>query len=160
MSALANLQQILSESTCIVGLGNRLRGDDGVGVMIAETLKNHAASGHGHQVVEAEDVIENYVFQLAEGSAENILLVDAVKMPDTAVGSVVFGRLEELENGSDYSTHKLALATSASILRQYGKQVWLLGLVAHDVDYGATLSPQMAESAQRVIDFIRLARST
>jgi hypothetical protein len=64
--------------------------------------------------------------------------------------------LEELEAASNgWSTHKLALSTAASVLRHHGKDVWLLGIVAANTDYGTTVSPDILASAEAVIDLIR-----
>ncbi len=151
------LQQVFLEPTCIVGVGNTLRGDDGVGVLIAERLAADLATSSRHSVVSAEDVIENHVFRIADGASRNVLVVDAVQGQGAGeVGALVFGRLEEIEAGSlGWSTHKLALSTAASVLRHHGKDVYLLGIVVANTDYGNPVSQEILDSAEAVLDLLR-----
>jgi hydrogenase 3 maturation protease len=157
MQLALDLERIFSESTCIVGVGNPLRNDDAVGAMIADRLGGDGSALEGVTVINVEDVIENYVFTIAAGSATNVLLIDAVCGDGTAEpGSVVLGRLEDMEVGmSGFSTHKLTLSTAASILEQYGKTVYLLGIVAANTDYGTDVSKEILDSAEIVIDLVR-----
>ncbi|WP_295454511.1 hydrogenase maturation protease [uncultured Thiodictyon sp.] len=157
MTALVQeLRQILAQPTCIVGVGNPLRNDDAVGALIVERLVPEMAAAARHTVINAEDVIENYCFSIADSAVRNVLIIDAVQGHGAEPGSVVLGRLEDLEAaGGGYSTHKLALSTTASVLRHHGKAVWLLGIVAADTDYGTAVSPDILTSAEAVIDLIR-----
>lgn len=150
------LREILSQPTCIVGVGNLMRNDDAVGVMIAERLGQDLPALNGASVVLAEDVIENHVFRIAEGDARNVLMIDAVAA-DAEPGSVVLGKLDDLEQvaNNGFSTHKLALSTAGSILKHYGKDVYLLGIVAANTDYGTEVSQEILDSAETVIDLVR-----
>jgi hydrogenase maturation protease len=156
MTALAQqLRQVLAQPTCIVGVGNPLRNDDAVGALIAARLAAEFAAAGRHTVINAEDVIENYCFSIADSAVHNVLIIDAVQGHGAEPGSVMLGRLEDLEAaGGGYSTHKLALSTTASILRHHGKAVWLLGIVAANTDYGTEITPDILTSAEAVIDLI------
>ena len=151
------LQRVFMDPTCIVGVGNTFRGDDGVGVLIAERLAAELGAGSRHSVVSAEDVIENHVFRIADGASRNVLVVDAVQGQGAGEpGALVFGRMEEIEAGSGgWSTHKLALSTAASVLRHHGKDVYLLGIVVVNTDYGTSLSPEILDSAEAVLELLR-----
>jgi hydrogenase 3 maturation protease len=155
LSCLANdLRAILSRPTAIVGVGNRLCNDDAVGVLIADRLTETIAGDAACTVVVAEDVIENHVFPIADGLCTNVLIIDAVSSPGSESGSLVLGRIEDLECGGGYSTHKMALSTAASILRHHGKDVYLLGIVAANTDYGSDVSREIADAAQAVVAMI------
>jgi len=154
------LRQILAQPTCIVGVGNPLRNDDALGALIAERLAPAMAVGGRHTVINAEDVIENYCFSIADSAVRNVLVIDAVRgaiLSDGAEpGALVLGRLEDLEAADGgYSTHKLALSTAGGVLRRHGKDVWLLGIVAANTDYGTAVSQDVLDSAEAVIDLIR-----
>lgn len=153
------LRRVFAEPTCVVGVGNTLRSDDGVGVLIAERLADELANGSRHAVVSAEDVIENHVFRIADGPSRNVLVVDAVQGQGASErGALVFGRLEEIEaDGLGWSTHKLALSTAASVLRHHGKDVYLLGIVVANTDYGTAVSPEILASAEAVLDLLRMS---
>ena len=161
MTAFAQeLRQILALPTCIVGVGNPLRNDDAVGALIAERLAPELAVVRRHTLINAEDVIENYCFSIADSAVRNVLVIDAVQGAvegdGAEPGSLVLGRLEDMEMaGAGYSTHKLALSTAASVLRHHGKDVWLLGIVAANTDYGTAVSEEILASAEAVIDLVR-----
>ncbi|TJZ74207.1 hydrogenase maturation protease [Chitiniphilus eburneus] len=161
MTFARDLAQILSHPTCIVGVGNMLRNDDAVGALIADRLEAELPATSGHFVVNAEDVIENHVFRIAESAAHNVLVIDAVQGTGGETGSLVLGKLTEMEVGGGYSTHKLALSMAASLFEQHGKQVYLLGIAAQDIDFGTTVSSAILDSAETVIDLVlgRIARS-
>ena len=154
------LAQILREKTCIVGMGNTYRNDDAVGVLIAERLlAGEALPGH-LTVMNVEDVIESYIFPIAQGPSKNVLLVDAVKCEGVAKGSLVVGRLADFAEKSDgFSTHKLALSASAKVLEQYGKETYLLGIAADNVEFGLNPCPEVMASADAVVNLIRSIRS-
>ncbi|GAA5786327.1 hydrogenase maturation protease [Chitiniphilus shinanonensis] len=161
MSLAQDLTRILSRPTCIVGVGNTLRSDDAVGPFIAGRLQAELPPADGHVVVDAEDVIENHVFRIADSAVANVLVIDAVQGTGGAPGSLVLGELAELEVGGGYSTHKLALSMAASVLAQHGKTVYLLGIAAENVDFGMAMSKDILDSAETVIDLVigRVGRS-
>jgi len=149
------LRQILAQPTCLVGVGNLLRNDDAVGAQIAERLAPVMAAAGRHTVINAEDVIENYCFSIADSAVRNVLVIDAVRGDGAEPGSLVLGRLEDLEAADGgWSTHKLALSTAGGVLRHHGKDVWLLGIVAANTDYGTAVSQDVLDSAEAVIDLV------
>ncbi|QLG88423.1 hydrogenase maturation protease [Chitinibacter bivalviorum] len=161
MSFATELEQILSQPTCIVGVGNPLRNDDAVGALIAERLENELPASFGHTVINAEDVIENHVFQIADSAVRNVLVIDAVQGTGGECGSLVLGKLAELEVGGGFSTHKLALSMATQLIEQQGKDVYLLGIAAENIDFGRSVSPEILNSAATVIELIvaQVARS-
>jgi hydrogenase maturation protease len=151
---------VLAERTCVVGMGNPWRNDDGVGVRVAERLSRDPDLPPQVQVISVEDIIESYAFDIANRSVRNIVLVDAVTCPGTPVGSVIFGTVSELEAATgEVSTHKLALRTVESVFRQSGKETYLLGIVSADIDFGNEISAPVLAAADRVVDLVCSARS-
>lgn len=161
MTFVADLEQILSQPTCIVGVGNLLRNDDAVGAIIAGRLEAELPAESAHCVVNAEDVIENHVFRIADSAVRNVLVIDAVQGTGSEPGSLVLGSLTEMEIGGGFSTHKLALSMAAKLLQQHGKDVFLLGVAAENIEFGTSVSQEILDSAETVIDLVlgRIARS-
>jgi hydrogenase 3 maturation protease len=101
-----------------------------------------------------EDVLENYVYKIADLDCDNVLIIDAVESASEA-GSVVFGRLHELNEAvNNFSTHKLSLALSGKILEERNKKVWLLGIEVRDTDFGRGMTDKVAESACIIRDIL------
>lgn len=149
---LARLAELLREPTCLVGVGNPLRRDDGVGPWIVGAVRE-AAEGAGLTLVDAQDVPENFVPSIARGGSRNVVFVDAVAAGDEP-GTVVFGPLADFAEAGSYSTHKMALALSGKFLEAAGKKAYLLGIVPADLDFGAGLTAGVERAAASLRDFI------
>jgi len=147
------IERLALEKTCIVGMGNYLRNDDAVGLYIVDGIMEKAASG-AVTVMNVEDVLENYVYEIAGSDCDNVLIIDAVES-GAEVGTVFFGSLSDFnESANNYSTHKLSLVISGKILEEHGKAVWLLGIEVRDTDFGRCLSDKVKESASFIRDIL------
>jgi len=76
------LHNFLNRDFVVVGIGNEIRGDDGVGVYIVK----EAGKVFSDKFINAGMAIENYVFKLTGFSQKRILLIDSVdfgKTPET-----------------------------------------------------------------------------
>jgi hydrogenase 3 maturation protease len=153
MNLLSEIKSVISDSCCIVGMGNLVKSDDAVGLYIIESVKK--AVKNDHMIFNVEDVIEAFVYKIAELDCMNIVIIDAVKA-GAETGSIIFGKLddefEELEG--TLSTHKLALKMSGRIFTEYKKETYLLGVVVNNIDFGIELSPEVRESADVLINII------
>jgi len=152
MGPLAGLAEVLREKTCLVGLGNPGRRDDGVGPWLAEAVRT-SAGGRQLIVFNVEDVLENFVFGIAETECPHVVIVDAAATGGEP-GSVVFGSLEDFADAGSVSTHKPALELSGKILASAGKRVFLLGIVPEDLGYGEGLTPRVERAASRIRDLV------
>ena len=152
MKTPAGLADVLRERTCLVGLGNPMRKDDGVGPWLAEAVKA-APAGASLQVLNVEDVLENFVFRIAGTDCRNVVIVDAAAGQGEP-GSLVFGPLEDFAEAGSVSTHKLALELSGKILGSAGKRVFLLGVVPEDLSFGPGLTPRVRRAAARLKDLV------
>ncbi len=150
---LSAMEHILREGACLVGMGNPYRSDDAVGVVIAERIAANAPDD-SVKVINAEDVLESYLFSIAASHQKHVLLVDAVQTGSEA-GAVIFGKTCELDELiMNISTHKLSLQLCDNVLKEYGKQTWLLGIEAETIDFGYELTEHVARTADIITDYI------
>ncbi|MDD8030874.1 MAG: hydrogenase maturation protease [Acidobacteriota bacterium] len=153
MEALDLLRQVLSQKTCLVGIGNQLRGDDGFGPYFIESLRCQDLIP-GINLMTVEDVPENFAFPISKKDLDNVVFVDAVIL-NAPAGTVIFGPLDEFEEiGQIASTHKLSLRLTARVLEESGKKVFLLGVVPKTMEFGQKLSPEIKEIAEELITII------
>ena len=119
------LRARLAGRTAIVGIGNTDRGDDALGVRLAEALGGAGCP----DVTIAGPVPENFVGKLAQGGFDSVLFVDAVEM-GAGPGSVALLGAAEIRNRfPQVSTHKYSLGTLAQVIeKESGARVWLLGV--------------------------------
>jgi len=139
----------------VVGLGNAMRGDDAVGLIVARHLR---------ELLPAADVIERsgepagLLEALGEG-AEAVVLVDAV-LSGGLPGEV--HRLDAsdvaLPIAASASTHGLGLAETIELGRALGRlpaRLLVYGIEGRSLELGAPLSPEVASAAVVVAAEIR-----
>jgi len=146
------LAGLLREATCLVGVGNPMRRDDGVGPRIIEAVREAASETRLH-VIDAQDVPENFVHIIARGDCRNVVFVDAVAA-EGIPGTIVFGLLADFAEAGSFSTHRLALSFSGKFLEAAGKSVFLLGVVPADLGFGAGLTAEVERAAASLRDLI------
>jgi hydrogenase maturation protease len=129
----------------ILGMGNPDRGDDGVGVLIAEELK---AAGV-RRVLACGAVPENFLGRAVRLAATEALLVDAADLRE-APGAVRLVAADALA-AQTVSTHSAGLATIVDFLqRGYGMRCWLLAIQPAELGSGRGLSPAVREAARAI----------
>jgi len=142
----------------IIGIGNILLGDDGVGPYVVRTLEASYEFGPSVQVLDvgspALDFIDNLI------GVDAVILVDSVDNGRTA-GTITLYRKEDiLRHGVSVrmDPHSPALAESllsADMLGIGPKEVLLIGVTGSCYDAGCNLSSEVKESVQLAIDCVR-----
>jgi hydrogenase 3 maturation protease len=143
---------VLRQPACLVGVGNPLRRDDGVGPWIVSAVKA-AGPPAGLRVIDAQDVPENFVHVIAREACRNVIFIDAVSAAGPA-GTVVLGPLADFSEAESFSTHKLALSFSGKFLEAAGKKVFLLGIVPADLGFGDGMTAEVERAAVTLRDLI------
>ncbi len=95
----------------IVGVGNSLRGDDGIGPALVERLSGKTRA----ILVNGGDVPENYLDVVEIARPEVVLIVDAVDL-GAAPGDAALVEIEQLA-GARLTTHNVSLALFAEAVR-------------------------------------------
>jgi len=132
-----DLRRRLTGRVCLMGIGNPDRGDDGLGVRLAEAVR---AAGYPGVIV-AERTPEQWVAEVVRGGWQTVLLLDAVEMGATAGTVVLLDAREIAARFPQVSTHKLSLGTIARLIEAEGAmRVCLLGVQPQCVGHAAGLS--------------------
>src|ERR1035438_5307884 len=132
----------------IIGCGNRQRGDDGAGLLVAERLRKlgmEAATRLG----EAAGLIEAW-----QGS-DDVIVVDAV-MTGAPVGTVQVwdGRQSLASVRTTASTHCLGVAEAielAHVLNRLPTQLQVYGIEGRRFEPGAEISPEVQSAVEEVV---------
>ena len=129
----------------IVGVGNPLRGDDGVGVALVERLQGQTSA----TLVNASDVPENYLGVIESARPQVVVMVDAVNL-GAQPGDVAFLEIEQLAR-TRVSTHNASLALFAEVLRQStGADILVLGIQPSTLAFGAPLSAPVQAALEKL----------
>lgn len=154
--------------TLVIGLGNPILGDDGVGWKVAQKISDQL-SMIGDQFVKV-DCASLGGLSLMERMVgfERAILIDAMESGQGPEGSVRVRKLEELPNpcaGHSASAHDTSLITALDTARAMGlpvpESVEIVAIEAKNVyDFSEELSPSVAEAvplaAQSVINLLKM----
>jgi hydrogenase 3 maturation protease len=119
----------------ILGVGNRLRGDDAVGPLLVERLQGKVDI----PLIDAGDVPENYLGPIEASGADLVLVIDATDMNSDAGAAAIFD-IDQVQDKS-VSTHtgNIGLLFKA-IPPEARPQVILLGIQPGNITLGQGLS--------------------
>ena len=139
----------------ILGLGNILLGDEGVGVRIAEHLASHSLPDEVEVIDGGTAGYE--LISFLEGR-EKVIMVDAIKTEDKP-GSVYKVDLSILEDEctTHLSLHQIGLKNVVKMasLMEINPEVILVGIVPKDYQsYKIGLTKEVEKAIPRVIDTI------
>lgn len=141
-----------SASRCVIlGVGNDLKSDDGVGPYIIEQLQGQIPENI--ELINASTVPENFISHLIESRPDFILIIDAALMK-AKPGTI---RLIDKDTigGIAFSTHQLPLTFFIEyLLNEIPVNILVLGIQPLTDKFGQPLSQPIQEAAQQIIDGI------
>lgn len=132
----------------LVGVGNPLRRDDGVGVELIHMLKGKV-SEHVY-LIDSETVPEDFIEPILEFKPTHILIIDAALM-ETESGSVkLYERWAEAE--VSISTHMLPIQVFCGYLSEATKaKIAMLLIQPENTDFGEGLTPELERTAKTLV---------
>jgi hydrogenase maturation protease len=151
--------QIVRGRTIVIGLGNPLLGDDGVGWRVADEveglLRTDRESGDQTPAVEIERLgVGGLRLMECLTGYESAILVDAAEFQDRPVGEVrscAFSELEDYAAGHLDSTHDASLRTALALGRRLGAslpdRIEAITIQVRSTDvFSEELSPEVADA--------------
>ncbi|MFH0899787.1 MAG: hydrogenase maturation protease [Pseudomonadota bacterium] len=159
--------------TRVIGLGNTILSDDGIGVYVAREVALRLIDARGETVngrydqsplVDIVDIVESEVagFALLElvTGWDRVILVDAMVLPDADPGTVV--RLGERHLQTSLrlrSVHETDLPTVLELGNLVGlpmpKELVIFGIQIQDAfTFGEELTPPLQNALERTVDLV------
>jgi hydrogenase 3 maturation protease len=143
---LETLSQRLIGTVVIVGMGNTLRSDDGVGSLLASALGGSVS----YIVYEVGVSLENYLGKIVKDKPDSIVLVDAARI-GRAPGECGIFELSQVETASFFTTHNASLSMALRYLQKNLKaDIILLLIQPQTTAFGDTLSPEVSQVLRRL----------
>jgi hydrogenase maturation protease len=140
----------------VVGLGNRYRRDDGVGLVVARLVSAESPDG----VTVIEGVGDAYYLIDKWSESSSVYLVDCA-LSDLEPGFIhKFDALDEMipaEMFGSFSTHSFSLADAVRMARaldRLPRRLTLFGIEGSDLSAGPGLTPAVESAARRVAGLI------
>jgi len=156
----------------ILGVGNRLRGDDAIGSIIAEEILRIAQNDkklkcHSEGVITTEEsqslVIfdteitpENYIDKVIDLKPDWVIFIDACNFKAKPGAFRLFEeeKIKEISYGL-LSTHTLPLTLTIELIKKQHKcRISLLGIQPKQIIMGEELSSEVKDAKQKIIQYI------
>ncbi len=152
---LADLKQRLRGHVVILGVGNTLRGDDGVGPYVVEKLAGRTSA----TLIDAGEVPENHVVKISDMDPTFVLLVDAAHL-GAEPGDLALVEADALA-GASFSTHNPSLVPFAAFLQaSCAAELIGVGIQPATTEFGAEMTDPVRETADRLVAFLAAALPT
>lgn len=150
---LARLDEELKEfignakKVAVLGIGNDLRTDDGIGPLVVQRLQINDSS---FMIENVGSVPEGFARPLADFGAERIIMVDAADMRKEP-GHIELVTKDRI-GGISISTHSMPLSLLMMYLEQEtGAETILIGIQPKSIQFGEGLTPEIQVVADNII---------
>ena len=146
------LKDVPFQDALIVGVGNTLRGDDGVGPLVCHELKAILPD----RVIDAGTVPENYIGKIIKKAPQALVIIDAIDH-NAQPGDIRVFRADEI-NSMAISSHSLSPALFVDvILNDISPDVYIVGIQPKHLSLGCPPCLEVSRSAQTLVSLIRRA---
>jgi len=132
----------------LMGIGNQLRGDDGIGNFIAKNFQDQEWLS-----LDCEMVPENFTSLVKKVKPELLVLLDGVEM-DLPPGEIRIIDPDKIQL-MHLTTHYMPLSFLISYLEKFTKEVIFLGIQPKTIDYSPSLSPEVLKSRQKIMQVLK-----
>jgi hydrogenase maturation protease len=145
----------LSKKKAVIGLGNTLRRDDGIGILVLESLLALYKRRH-IDYLDFGTASFDLLFKLQE--YEEVLLIDAIDA-GLAPGELSIFDLRRMRADKlpgIISSHELNLKSIFELARKFKikAKIYIAGIQAQDVAMGEGLSPALADRKEAIVSEI------
>jgi hydrogenase 3 maturation protease len=141
----SELKNVLKGRVTIVGMGNKMRGDDGFGPILSSRIKGKISAN----VINTDLTPENHLKEIRESKPDTILLVDAADFKGIAGEARIFKKSDIPPYG--LSTHNMSPALFLSLLETDTKaHIYMLAVQPQKTDVSSTLSIVLRDRCKKI----------
>lgn len=146
---LEHLKKHLLGKVIILGIGNRLRCDDGIGSILAGRIKDRVP----YIVYDVEESPENYLEKIIKDCPDNIVIIDAVDFGGEP-GEFKVLEAQDIKTTNLFFTHNASLSLAINYLQTRLKvDIIILIIQPKLIAFGDSLSPEIAETLHKLEDW-------
>jgi len=141
------LKKLLREASNLlfIGVGNVLKRDDGVGVVISKQIIERPAI----RSLTVEVSIENYIGKINSLEPEEMIIIDCMELGDNS-GTWRLMALEDVEDIT-FNTHNISLGRLVDF---FPYPTYVLGIQPLSIEFGDRLSLPVQNTAKRIVRLI------
>lgn len=140
------------DKVIFLGVGNRLKADDGAGPAIIDQLEDMQKDSI--IFIDAETVPENFTGKIRKENPSHLIIVDACLM-DENPGTIKIVNQEDFAN-IGISTHSMSLSYFVKYLQtDMDMKILFIGIEPESLDYGEDLSDSVKTNLDELSTIIR-----
>ncbi|MCX5706854.1 MAG: hydrogenase 3 maturation endopeptidase HyCI [Candidatus Omnitrophica bacterium] len=146
LDTLSHLKLHLKGRVLILGIGNTLRSDDGVGSLLATQIEGKVP----YLVYDGSLSPENYLGKIIKDKPDTILLMDAV---DFGGDPGEFRMLEggDIQTVNFFSTHDASISLAINYLKKsLAADIIILAIQPKSIVFGDRLSPEVNQTLKKL----------
>ena len=146
---LKKLRGLKADDTLILGMGNRLKGDDAAGSIICDMLLEKVAC----EVIDCETTPENYIGTISKAAPKNLIIIDAVNFSKDPGEFRIFdpSQIDAFSVSTHCPSPKLFLTIIYSVI---SLKVYIIGIQPKNLDFNTSLSEEVAQSIKGISDYL------
>ena len=138
----------------VLGVGNELKSDDGIGPFIIRKLKEENIENENLLFIDAKTVPENFTGKIRKENPTHLIIVDACLM-DSKPGDMQIVDKYDFSN-IGISTHSMSLSFFVKYLEKDTEiRIMFVGIEPETMDWGANPTPIVEKAANEFIDSLK-----
>jgi len=142
------------EKLIVLGVGNELKSDDGVGPYIIKKLKEENIENKNLLFIDAETVPENFTGKIRKEKPTHLIIVDACLM-DSQPGDMQIVNKYEFAN-IGISTHSMSLSFFVRYLeKDTDFRIIFVGIEPETMEWGEKPTPKVEKAAIEFIETLK-----
>lgn len=155
METLDHLKAHLKGKVVIIGIGNTLRGDDGVGSLLASWIKDKIP----YTVYDVATSPENYLGKIIKDKPDNLVIIDAVDF-GAKPGEFSLLEAQDLKATNLFCTHNASIGLTINYLQSNLKvDIIILIIQPKTILFSENLSPEVNATLDKLEDwFLRCSQ--
>lgn len=143
------------EKLIILGVGNELKCDDGVGPYIIKKLKEENIEDKKKLLfIDAQTVPENFTGKIRKEKPTHLIIVDACLMDEEPGTMKIVNKYDFANIG--ISTHSMSLSFFVRYLEKDTEfRIIFVGIEPESMDYADKPTPKVAEAADEFVNILK-----
>ena len=142
------------EKLIVLGVGNKLKSDDGVGPFIISKLKEESIENKNLLFIDAETVPENFTGKIRKENPTHLIIVDACLMGLKPGDMQIVNKYEFANIG--ISTHSMSLSFFVRYLEKDTEfKIIFVGIEPETMDWGEKPTPEVEKAANEFIEVLK-----
>ncbi|WP_462316851.1 hydrogenase maturation peptidase HycI [Methanobrevibacter sp.] len=142
------------EKLIVLGVGNELKSDDGVGPYIVKKLKEENIENNGLLFIDAKTVPENFTGKIRKENPTHLIIVDACLMGSNPGDMKIVDKNDFANIG--ISTHSMSLSFFVRYLeKDTDIEIMFVGIEPETMDWGERPTPEVEKSANEFIESLK-----